>query len=142
MRKAKKYYILLGIVQIFIAISAIPAGITFIIDPSGQLNGTTTGLLANSPFSNFLIPGLFLLIVHGVGNLFCALLSFQRLNIASIAGMLLGTTLLLWIIFQVIWIGLISFLQPLFFVIGIIEVILGFIIYSKLRKQNQQMRYH
>jgi len=142
MRKSKKYYILLGIIQIFIAISAIPAGITFIIDPSGQLNGTTTELLTNSPFSNFLIPGLFLLIVHGVGNLFSALLSFQRLNIASFAGMLLGTILILWIIFQVAWIGLSSFLQPLFFAIGIIEAVLGFIIYSKLRKQNQQMRYH
>ena len=141
MKKAKKYYIYLGIIQIINAISAIPVGITFTVDPSGLLNGITTEILANSPFSNFLIPGI-LLIVLGVGNLFSALLSFQRINIASFAGILLGTAQILWITFHVAWIGLSSFLQPLFFVIGITEAVLGLIIYSKLRKQNQQMLYN
>jgi len=141
MRRKKKLYIILAIIQLFIAIVAIPVGLGFIIDTSGQGIGMSTGLLVNSPFNNFLIPGLFLLIVHGLGNLFGTLLSFFKSYYTGQIAILLGYAQILWIVFQVIWIGLNSFLQPLFFVIGIVEVILGYTIYKKMQKQNQQVNY-
>jgi len=132
MKKDKKYFVILAVIQIFIALGAIPAGILFTIEPNGQLMGTTTAMLADSPFPDFLIPGLFLLIVNGFGNVLCAIISIKKSNLAGVAAMFLGSVMCIWIVSQVAWIGYNSFLQPLFFVIGFAEATLGYVIYKKL----------
>jgi hypothetical protein len=127
----KKYFIILGCIQAFVALGAIPAGYGYLSDTSGAGMGTSLELLKNSPLTSFLIPGLFLLIVNGFGNLAGAFLSFRKNAFAGKAGLLLGIILCLWLIIQVYWIGLISFMQPMFLVIGIIEALLGFLIIKK-----------
>ncbi len=127
----KKYFIILGIIEAFIAIGAIPAGYLFLSDTSGTRMGNSVALLENSPLKSFLIPGLFLLIVHGFGNVFGAILSFREKNSAGITGLVLGIIMVMWIIIQVYWIGLSSFMQPLFFCIGIAEASSGWYIYKK-----------
>jgi hypothetical protein len=129
----KKYYIILFCVQVMVALGAIPAGWAYLSDPSGTSMGVTVDLLANSPLKNFLIPGLFLLIVHGLGNLAGAVLSIMGKKAAGIAGLGLGIILCFWIIIQVWWITLSSFMQPLFFVIGLFEALLGWTIIAKNR---------
>lgn len=124
----KKYYIILGAIQIFTAAGAIPAGILYLLDPSGSKMGTSTDMLTNSPFSTFLVPGLFLLLINGVGNAAGGILSFAKKPYSGIVGVVLGLTLCLWIVFQVKWIGFNSFLQPLFLLIGIIEAFTGWVI--------------
>lgn len=116
---------LLGFIQAFTAVGAIPAGIMYLIDPSGVSMGQTTALLAHSPFTSFLVPGLFLLIVNGLGSGFGAVLSFGKMRYAGEAGIILGIILILWIIIQVSMIGFIHWLQPFFFTVGLAEVILG-----------------
>lgn len=130
----KKYFIILGCLQAFIAIGAIPAGLGYLNDVSGVSMGTSVDLLKNSPFPNFLIPALFLLIVNGFGNAIAAFCSIKKLLVAGKLGLLLGLILCSWIIIQICWIGLGSFMQPLFFIIGINEAILGYII---IKKKNQ-----
>ena len=142
MRKYKKQYNILGIIQCLIALCAVPAGFAFIIDSTGESMGTTTGQLIRSPFPDFLIPGLFLFIVQGLGNILGAFFSFRRMSIAGHLGLFLGVALSLWIIAQVAWIGLNSFLQPLFFIIGIGEAWIGFSLYRKQRKHNLDRRYY
>jgi hypothetical protein len=95
--------------------------------------GTSVELLKNSPFTSFLIPALFLLIVNGFGNVLGAVLSFRKKTIAGKTGFVLGIILCLWIIIQVYMIGLISFMQPLFFGIGLAELILGLVIFKKAK---------
>jgi hypothetical protein len=126
----KKYYILLGSLQAITALGAIPAGLGYLMDPSGKGMGVTTDLLVNSPLKSFLLPGLFLFFVNGIAHAMGAWLSFVRKNEAGMTGLILGVLLCLWIIIQVYWISLSSFLQPLFLVIGITEVMLGL----KIRK--------
>ncbi len=125
----KKYFIILGCIQAFIALGAIPAGLGFLSDTSGARMGNSVGMLGNSPLKSFLIPGLFLLIVHGFGNVAGAILSFRKNTLAGLSGLSLGLILVLWIVIQVHWIGLGSFMQPLFFVIGVLEATMGWIIY-------------
>lgn len=127
----KKYFIILGCVQAFIALGAFPAGYGYLADTSGVSMGTSVELLKNSPLTSFLIPGLFLVIVHGFGNLIGAFFSFRKNAFAGKAGLVLGIILCLWIIIQAYWIGLSSFMQPMFLIIGIIEAMLGFIILKK-----------
>ncbi len=116
---------ILGSLQAFTAIGAIPAGIGYLLDTTGQRMGVTTEMLANSPFDSFLLPGLFLLVVNGLAHVAGAWLSFSRNRFAGHAGLTLGVVLTIWIIIQVAWIGLSHFLQPLFLVVGLINIFLS-----------------
>jgi hypothetical protein len=127
----KKIYIISGCIQFFIALGAIPAGLGYLSDTTGVGMGTSVELLKNSPLTSFLIPALFLLIVHGFGNLFSAILSFRQKRLSGKTGLGLGLILCLWIIIQIYWIGLSSFMQPLFLLIGIAEALLGYLIIKK-----------
>ncbi len=131
----KKYYIVLGSLQAFTALGAIPAGIGYLLDTSGQRMGVTKDLLANSPLDSFLLPGLFLVFVNGIANLLGAFLSFTRNKFAGYVGLILGIILIIWIIIQVIWITFSSFLQPLFLIIGAADIFLGW----KIVKQSSQI---
>lgn len=132
----KRLSIFLGIIQIIIAIGAIPAGLSMIIEPNGTDVGMSTEILLRSPFQNFFIPGLFLFIINGLLNAIGAFLSFVRNKYAGIFGLSLGIILVLWICIQVYFIDLTHFLQPLFFVIGIIEMILGYFLISKMKSND------
>ncbi|MCU0459668.1 MAG: hypothetical protein MUE37_11350 [Bacteroidales bacterium] len=125
----KKYYLILGSLQAVTAIGAIPAGIGYLSDTTGRVMGASPELLANSPLDSFLLPGLFLLIVNGLANLGAAIFSFFRNRYAGHAGLILGVTLALWIVIQIWWISLSSVLQPLFFLIGIVNTWLGWKIF-------------
>lgn len=133
----KKYFYILGSLQAFTAIGAIPAGIGYLMDTTGTVMGASPELLANSPLSSFLLPGLFLLFVNGVANLAGAWLSFRKNRYAGHAGALLGIALALWIIIQVAWISLSSILQPLFLVIGLVNSFLGWKIIIHFRRKEK-----
>ncbi len=51
---------------LFLAVGAIPSGVSMILDPTGAIMGLPIRILESSPFSNFLFPGLFLTFVLGV----------------------------------------------------------------------------
>jgi hypothetical protein len=121
----KKYFYILGSLQAFTAIGAIPAGIGFLMDTTGKGMGASPEILADSPLDSFLLPGLFLVLVNGIANIAGAWLSFRKNMYAGHAGVLLGVALALWIIIQVAWISLSSILQPLYLVIGLVNTFLG-----------------
>lgn len=121
----KKYYYILGSLQALTAVGAIPAGYGYLSDITGKNMGVSTDLLMNSPLDSYLLPGLFLLIVNGFGNIAGSYLSFTRNRLAGHSGLILGLLLSLWIIIQVYWISLISFLQPLFLVTGLVNLYLS-----------------
>ncbi len=117
--------IVLGVLQTFSGITGIAGGFLLIINPSGAALRLSPLWLEGTPFSTYLVPGVVLFLLIGVAQLIGGAYSFFHHARAADAGALLGVLLCLWIVFQVLWIGLKSFLQPLYFVIGIIEMILG-----------------
>jgi len=127
----KKYFIVLGCLQALTALGTIPAGLGYLIDTTGAKMGASADMLANSPFTSFLIPALFLVIVHGFGNIVLAVLSFRKQAIAGTSGLAMGIVLCLWIVIQVYWIGLTSFLQPMFLIIGLMEATIGWMIWKR-----------
>lgn len=135
----KKYFYILGSLQAFTAVGAIPAGIGFLMDTTGKGMGASPEILANSPLDSFLLPGLFLVLVNGIANLAGAWLSFRKNRFAGHAGVLLGVALTLWIIIQVAWISLSSILQPMYLVIGLVNTFLGWRIMKHFAAiKNQQ----
>jgi hypothetical protein len=129
--RLKRLAIGLGVFQILIGLSAIAGGYGFIGDPTGGSMGMPLDLLEETPFPDFLLPGIFLLSVNGIGHLIAGTLTFLKFRYAGEVAIFFGVVLALWIIIQVLWIGLTSFLQPLYFIIGLVEILLG----SRLRKE-------
>lgn len=118
----------LGILQVFIGIGAIPAGLSLITDPTGAGLGMPMDMLAGSPFPNFLIPGLVLLTVNGLGSLVGAVLTFRRQRFAPLVAIGLGIFLIGWIAVQLIMPNLgFHWLHPTYLILGIAEAALGWL---------------
>ena len=128
----------LGVLQIFIGITAVLGGFGLVSDPSGDKMHVPLELLKNSPFTSYLIPGLVLLIVNGTGNMLAGILTFFRTRYAGNLAMFFGVFLTLYMAIEVWFIGLLNFSQPLYFILGLVELILGFKL-SKSDKTDQQI---
>jgi hypothetical protein len=114
-------WVWLGIgLQVFVGIMAVPVGVLMIADPNGSPVGIPHEWIADSPFGSFLLPGLFLLLVNGVGQLGAAALAVARHWLAPWVMGGLSVALVAWIAVQVLIIPL-SFLQPVIFVIGVVQ---------------------
>jgi hypothetical protein len=92
-------------------------------------------ILKSSPFHNFLIPGVILFLVNGVGNIVSAVLCFRIQRIAGFAGMFFGFGLMIWLFVQVSLIGGGHWLQYVYFILGIIQLLLG-IAMRELERKN------
>lgn len=100
-------------------------------EPDGHGLGMTVDILSGSPFKDFFIPGLFLFSINGLLNLGSSILAFCKYRYASFLGLGLGIALIIWVSVQVYSVGLTHFLQPTYFIIGIIEIVLSSYIYIK-----------
>lgn len=118
----------LGGLQVFIGLGGIAGGFGLVTEPSGANLGFHVDLLSKSPFSDYLIPGLILLVVIGLGSLAGGVLSMLRYRYAGEIAAVLGAFLMIWIAAQVWWIGLTIWLQPLFFCFGVVELALGLLL--------------
>lgn len=68
--------------------------------------------LNNSPFEDYFIPGLFLLLVIGGLSLISAYCVFKKYKYGSRLSLYTSGVLLLWIVVQMSIIGYVSWLQP------------------------------
>ena len=130
MRRAET---ILGFILALVAVGAIPAGMALILKPDGSILHMPTDILQGSPFKDFLIPGIFLLGVNGLGSLAGAVLCFIHSRYSAISGLILGIGLVVWITVQLLTTGLISWMQPAYFTIGLVEIILGLLIMRQIR---------
>jgi hypothetical protein len=115
---------LLGVVQTFIGLTAIAGGFRLVSNPNG-IPDFPIEWLNNSPFTNYFIPGLVLLIVIGFGNVLAGTVTFLRKRYSGSIAIVLGTFLILYMTIEVWFVGLRNFLQPLYFILGVIVLILG-----------------
>jgi hypothetical protein len=128
------YAVLLGLLQAFNGISAVLGGTLLIEDPTGQSLAMKREWLLGTPFATYLIPGIVLLVVNGLGNLTGLWLTIRRSRFAGLFGSALGLIMMVWIIAQVLWIGYKSILQPLYFSTGLTQAIWGYLLARQARK--------
>ena len=126
-----KRFQVLGYLQIFIGMGALSGGLPMILTPNGGSSGLNTDILQNTPFTNFLIPGILLFTINGIGSLVGAYFSLKFKKQTGFFGIFLGIALIIWIITQMYLLGFVSWLQPLFGTLGVLELVLGIIIYRK-----------
>jgi hypothetical protein len=125
-----------GVLQSLIGIGAVICGALLIIGPDGRYLQMPIDMLSKSPFRNFLIPGLILFLVNGVGNVVSAVLCFKMHRNAGFGGMFFGFGLIIWLFVQINMVGGGSWLQYLYFVLGILELLLGIVMREFERKQK------
>jgi uncharacterized membrane protein len=121
----KKVTIALGSLQVFIGLGALAGGFGLVADPSGDSMGLPISFLDGSPFDDFLIPGIFLLTVNGIGTMIGAGLTFFRRRFAQEIAIVLGSILVAWIVIQVSIIRSLSWMHYLYFILGLLELGLG-----------------
>lgn len=119
-------YILLLLLLIQ-ALSALAGGIPMVVDPSGGMVGFPAGMLDNSPFDNYLIPGLVLTLVLGLFPLAVVFGLWRRSSWAWFGSLLVGVALIIWIGVQVLMIGYHPDppLQPIYGLLGLLLLVLA-----------------
>jgi hypothetical protein len=122
---------LLVILLVFLSLSGL-FGIIFLIDPSGTLVEMPLSHLDKLPIDTFFLPGLYLLIVYGIGSAVIAYGLLRQLFWAPVAGLLLGLVLISWVIGQIILLGEPAMLQYIYLTVGVAIFLLSLII----RKQG------
>lgn len=93
--------------------------------------GLSKEMLLNSPFQSFLIPGIFLLVVIGFGNLISSWLLYRKKD--YFAEVMMGLILITWILVQVYMLAAIVFLHVLFFLLGVVQIALSVYAIKKLQ---------
>ncbi len=115
----------LAIIQGFNGLSAVVGGFQLMNDPSGTAIGMELDWLQTTPFSNYLILGIVLFALNGIGNFAGLWFTVKKKPNAAKIGSFFGAIMVIWILLQVFWIGYKSFLQPLYFGTGLIQLFFG-----------------
>lgn len=123
----KRVFRLLFILHTFVGIGAMGGGMMAILNPQGP-GGMPKDALINSPFNDFLIPGIILFTVIGLGNVFCALSILLKSKYQGYISSIFSWALVIWIIVQCIMLRMVVSLHVIFFIIGLIEAFLSVII--------------
>ena len=109
------------VLEILLSIGALAGGLVLMIAPRGEIMRLPLSALAGSPFDTYLVPGLILFGVLGLGPLVAALLAWLRHPLAPTAAFVVGVGLLIWLAVEVAIIGY-SDEPPLQAVYGILGV--------------------
>lgn len=120
----KIVYRLLIALHLFVGIGALFGGVAAIMNPHNPL-GMSAGYLKNGPFKDYLIPGIILFTIIGLGNLFSALMFYYKSNFQGYISSVFSWALAIWIVVQCIVLGAVAFPHVLFFSIGIIQAALS-----------------
>ncbi len=120
----KKIRVSLIVLQGFVGIGALAGGMAAITNPNNPM-GVTVEALENSPFSNFLIPGIILFAIIGVGNIVSAIALGLDFRYQGYVSSIFSWALVIWIVVQCIMLNEIVPLHIIFFIIGLVEAVLS-----------------
>lgn len=102
-------------------------GLAAIINPLNPL-GMPIDPLKNSPFSNYLIPGIILFAIIGLGNIISAVMFRFKSRFQGYTSSVFSWALVIWIVVQCIILNAVTFLHILYLLIGLVEAALSIVI--------------
>jgi hypothetical protein len=105
---------------IWLGLGALAGGISLVLEPSGSIMHFDPLILAGSPFSDFLVPGLILGGLFGVGSLVVAAMGLRHHPLAPFLAFAIGCAQMIWIVVQLAIIETLSFLHPTMFLTGLL----------------------
>ena len=119
----------------FLGLSALPAAIVILSDPSGINIGMPLDLLDHTPFQDFLIPAILLGLFNGVMSLLFAILVLRKHPLQSWMILFQGATLAVWLTVEVFMKIYYTFLTLPYYVVAILLLACG--IRMRLAESNQ-----
>jgi hypothetical protein len=110
---------------IFNGISGMVGGYALTTDPSGKSLQMPLYLLDGSPFHNFLVPGLVLLVFIGISSILISYFTIRRKR--HYPKMLIGQGAIVWtwLIVEILVIGRLDTLQLVYAIVGLILFLCG-----------------
>lgn len=120
---------LLIFLMLFQGISGILGGIGLVMDPSGETLQIPISWLNNSPFSNYLIPGIILLILLGIFPVIISIGIWTKTPWSWLGALTISLALIIWIGVEIIIIGYQPEppLQLIYGTLGLVLLILVFL---------------
>ncbi len=109
---------MLAALCLFTGITAIGGGASLVIRPDGSLLEASPSMLAHSPFATFLIPGVLLLAVIGIGSSVAGVLVARDARVAPYFAYVAGAALLVWIIAEMVLLRSHHWLQVGYLTVG------------------------
>ncbi len=122
------------VAAVFTGVLAIPVGLMFMADPTGASIGLPPEWIEATPFGSYLVPGLYLFVMNGIGMLVLAALILLRSWAAPWLTAILGVGLIIWILVQLAVMPETMILQWIFLATGLV---LGFVALLWLRRTGQ-----
>lgn len=110
-----------------VGLGGMAGGFAAISNPTAPM-GMPTEALVNSPFEDFLIPGIILFGFIGLCNVIAAVLSKMKPVLRGYASGVMGGGLMMWILVQCVMLWAVVALHVIFFVFGFIQAILAVVI--------------
>ncbi|MFT8319589.1 MAG: hypothetical protein ABF649_01635 [Bacillus sp. (in: firmicutes)] len=124
---------ILQLLHIFLGIGGFYGGISLLIQPNGDLLQLPLSLLSSSPFPNFTIPGIILVILFGISPIVTSVALFFKWNWNGISSLTvfkdkhwswnfslyIGFALIIWITVQAYLIKSFSTIQLIYSFLGI-----------------------
>jgi len=105
---------------VLLGLGALGGGIALIARPDGSVMQFDVALLAGSPFSDFLVPGLILGGLFGIGSFVVAAMGLRRSRLAPFLAFAIGCAQMIWIVVELAIIRELSFLHPTMFLVGLV----------------------
>jgi hypothetical protein len=123
----KALYRSMTALHVLVGIGACAGGLGAVMNPLSPM-GMSTDALRNGPFKDFLIPGLFLMCVLGLGNLGAAFAVARKAPFHGILSGALGALMVAWIVIQCLILEAVVGLHVIFFCLGAIQGILAIVL--------------
>jgi hypothetical protein len=113
--------------QLCMGVVAFGCGLLLAAGQAGRVLSMRADVLAGTPFSSFLVPGLVLAFVVGGSQLWAAWAAARDTRWALLVALAAGGLLMGWIVGEVVWLGWIAphGLQPFCFAYGAVEAALA-----------------
>ena len=102
-----------------LGLMALAGGVALVSKPDGSVMALPSSWLNGSPFPDFLVPGLILGGLFGVGSIIVAFLGIAGLRLAPFLAFSIGAGQMIWIVVELAIIKEVSLLHPICFGIGL-----------------------
>lgn len=128
-----------SLLLLFNAIGALYGGWSLITHPDGSDLQLSLDLLEQTPFDNYLIPGIILFVGNGLCSLAVFVVMMLNIKVYSWLVMLQGVVLTGWIIIQMILIQTVYFLHVILGSVGLLLIVCGWVLMIRQKKSNRSV---
>ena len=107
---------------LLVGLTAIGGGLSLVLYPDGSRTQLPLALLRHSPFTTYLVPGLLLSVIVGLGNTIAGVVALRGGSRARALALLGGAALVVWILSEMLLLQTMHWLQIVYLCLGALIV--------------------